>query len=132
MNILLKLRRKVGHGGFVPAGWRMAWYDSCRRAGIYYLAPFHWIVRALREFKYRLRIALRAPGTEGESIFEMQRKHFEQQRASEQYARGYTTGWHECFAKCLEEIEEELRRMDAVRDVDSLLAGLEKRRHASN
>jgi hypothetical protein len=90
------------------------------------------MVRAFREFKYRLRIALRAPDTEGESVLEMQRRHFDQQRASEQYARGYTAGWHECLANCLEEMEEELRRMDAAWDVDSLLAGLEKRRHASN
>jgi hypothetical protein len=62
----------------------------------------------------------------------MQRRDFERQRASEQYARGYAAGWHKCLAKCLEEMEEELRRMDVVWDVASILAGLEKRRHASN
>jgi hypothetical protein len=132
MNMFLKLGREVGHGGLVPRGWRMAWYDPCRRSGVYCPAPLHWVLRALREFNYRLRIALRAPDMEGERIFEMQRRHFEQQRAREQYARGYTAGWRECFAKCLEEMEEELRRVDAVWDVDNALARLKKRRHASN
>ncbi|MGC2422531.1 MAG: hypothetical protein WA405_12880 [Candidatus Acidiferrales bacterium] len=132
MNIPLKLGREMGHGGWIPRGWKMAWYDPCHRAGVYYPVPLHWVVRALREFNYRLRIALRAPVMECRQVFEMQRKQREQQRAAEQYTRGYLAGWHKCFAMCLEEMEEELKRTDVVWDIGSVLAELEKHSRMSN
>jgi hypothetical protein len=116
-----KVRKEVGHGGIVPAGWQMAWYEPRRRVGVYYPAPLHWIVRALREFRYRLRIAWRAPRLEGAQFFEMQRTHRERQRLAEEYARGYLTGWRECFHACVEAIEEEMADFEQAWDVGALL-----------
>lgn len=121
MRTILKLRREVGHGGNVPRGWRMAWYEPRRRVGVYYPAPLHWIARAVREFSYRLRIALRAPAIERAQVFEMQRTHRDRQRLVDEYARGYLVGWRECFHTCLEAVEEELTRTDDVWEIGGLL-----------
>jgi len=121
MNVFTQLRREVGHGGMVPRGWQMAWYEPKRRVGVYYPAPLNWVLRALREFSYRLRIALQAPGMERAEVFQMQRMHRERERLAEEYARGYLNGWHECFHACLEAVEEEIARVDEAFDVSSWL-----------
>jgi hypothetical protein len=126
MKLLTGLRREVGHGGTVPRGWHMAWYEPRRRIGVYYPAPLNWVVRGLREFSYRLRIALRAPRIEQVQVFEMQRTHRERQRLAEEYARGYMNGWRECFRTCLEAVEEELARVDEAFDVSSWVADMPK------
>ena len=106
------LRRELGPGGRVPRGFRMAWYEPRRRVGIYVPAPLHWALRVLREFAYRLRLALRAPAIERKQFFDMQRIHSERQRLADEYARGYLSGWRECFRACLEAVEEEIARAD--------------------
>jgi hypothetical protein len=119
MKLFTRLRREVGSGGIVPRGWQMAWYEPRRRIGVYYPAPLNWVLRALREFGYRLRIALRAPGMEHAQVFEMQRTHRERERLAEEYARGYMSGWHECFRACLDAVEDELARVDDAFDASS-------------
>ena len=91
----LKVRKEVSHGGVVPRGWQMAWYEPRRRVCVYYPAPLHWLLRAIREVVHRVREAVRAPCIERAEVFQMQRAHRE--RVAEEYARGYMAGWRECF-----------------------------------
>lgn len=100
----------------------MAWYEPRRRVGVYYPAPLHWLLRAWREFGYRLQLALRAPVRECAQVFEMQRAHRDRQRLAEEYARGYMAGWQECFAECLAAVESEITQVDEIWDVGGLLA----------
>ncbi len=110
MNTLLRLRKEVSHGGIVPRGWKLAWYEPRRRVGVYCPAPLHWIFRAARECIRRVRLALRAPTIECAEVFEMQRRHRHREHLAEEYSRGYLHGWHECFHVCLETVEEEVTR----------------------
>ena len=126
MSARSRLRREVGHGGMIPPGWRMAWYEPRRRIGVYYPPPLHWVLRALREFIYRLRAAVRAPEIECGQIFEMQRTHRDRQRMADEYARGYLIGWRECFHACLEAVEEELTRADDVWEIGALSVDTQK------
>jgi hypothetical protein len=121
MKILKELRREVGHGGTIPRGWQMAYYEPRRRIGVYYPAPLNWVIRGLREFSYRLHIAMHAPRIEQAQVFEMQRTHRERQRLAEEYARGYMNGWRECFRACLEAVEEEIARVDDAFDASTWL-----------
>ncbi len=121
MSDRVKLRREVGHGGMIPRGWRMAWYEPRRRVGVYYPSPLHWVLRVLREVFYRVRMALHAPEIECTQIFEMQRAHHDRQRLADEYARGYLAGWRECFHACLAAVEEELSRSGDVWEIGALL-----------
>jgi hypothetical protein len=104
----------------------MAWYEPRRRIGVYYPAPLHLALRALREFSYRLRVAIQAPRMEHADILAMQRSHRDRQRLAEEYARGYLVGWRECFDTCLAAVESEIARSDQIWDVGDLLAGTPK------
>ena len=121
MKMFRRLRKEVSLGGMVPRGWQMAWYEPRRRIGVYYPAPLNWVLRALRELGYRLWIALRAPGMEHAQVFEMQRTHRERERLAEEYARGYLSGWRECFRVCLDAVEDEMSRVDDAFDVSTWL-----------
>jgi hypothetical protein len=121
MSTLLKLRREVAHGGMIPWGWQMAWYEPRRRVGVYFPAPLHWVLRALREIAYRVRVAARAPGFECAQVFELQRAHRQRQHLADEYARGYMAGWNECFEACLVAVEEEISRSDELWDIGALL-----------
>jgi hypothetical protein len=116
------LRREVGHGGRIPPGWRMAWYEPRRRVGVYYPPPLHWLLRGARELFHRVRMAVRSPAVECLQIFEMQRTHRDRERLADEYARGYLVGWRECFQTCLAAVEEELGRSDQVWEIGALLA----------
>lgn len=122
MKTRFQVRREAGHGGAVPGGWRLAWYEPPRRVGIYYPAPLHWIVRGLRELSYRLRVALRAPRIERAQAFEMNRAHRDRQRLADEYARGYMRGWRECYDACLDAVEEEISRAGEAWEACNLLA----------
>jgi hypothetical protein len=122
----MRLRREVGHGGMIPRGWRMAWYEPRRRIGVYYPAPLHWVLRGVRELVYRLRAAVRAPEIECTQVFEMQRTHRERERMADEYARGYLIGWRECFHACLVAVEEELTRSDNAWEIGALLTDTPK------
>lgn len=128
MRMFSTWRKEVGNGGSVPRGWQMAWYEPRRRIGVYYPAPLNWVLRALRELEYRLRIALRAPVVECAQVFEMQRAHRERGRLAEEYARGYLSGWRECFRTCLDAVEEEIARVDDAFDASSWLPDVRKLR----
>jgi hypothetical protein len=119
VKILRRLRKEMGHGGIVPRGWQMAWYEPRRRIGVYFPAPLNWVLRAVREFSYRLGVALRAPGMERAQVFEMQRTHRERERLAEEYARGYMSGWRECFRACLDAVEDEIARVDEAFNISS-------------
>jgi hypothetical protein len=121
MNLFAGLRREVGHGGNVPAGYQLAWYEPRRRMGVYFPVPLHWVLRALREASHRLRMALRAPRIECSEVFQMQRAHRERERLAAEYARGYINEWRECFHVCLDAVEEEIDRVDEAWDVGSML-----------
>jgi hypothetical protein len=121
MNLFLKLRAEVAHGGKAPRCWRLAWYEPKRRLGVYFPSPLHLALRALRELAYRLRLAVRAPRIECAQVFELQRAHRHRQSIAEEYARGYTAGWHECFEACLVAVEQELTRSSELWEVGSLL-----------
>ncbi len=105
----------------MPSGYQLAWYEPKRRMGVYFPAPLHWLLRGLRELSHRLQIAVRAPRIECEEVFQMQRAHRERERLSEEYARGYISGWRECFHVCLDAVEEEIDRVDQAWDVGSML-----------
>lgn len=69
MKTLMQLRKEVSHGGVIPRGWRMAWYEPRQRLGVYYPAPLHWLARLLRELTHRVRVAVRSPGIELAEVF---------------------------------------------------------------
>lgn len=108
MNVFRSMRREIGHGGIVPPGWELAWYEPAHRLGVYYPAPLHWVLRILREIRYRVQIAMDAPGIERAQVFQMQRTHRERMRLAEEYSHGYMQGWRECFQACLEVVEGEI------------------------
>jgi hypothetical protein len=121
MKLFTGLRREVGHGGKVPAGYQLAWYEPRRRIGVYFPVPLHWALRALRELRHRLHLALRAPRIECSDVFQMQRAHRERELLAAEFARGYINGWRECFHVCLDAVEEEIERVDEAWDVGSML-----------
>jgi hypothetical protein len=108
--VRIRMRREAGHGGVIPRGWRMAWYEPRRRVGVYFPAPAHLICRACRELAHRWRAAMAAPTIERAEVFAMQREHRERERYADEYARGYLNGWRECFRACLDVVEEEFDR----------------------
>ena len=71
MKIAKSLRKEATHGGVIPAGWRLAWYEPKRRVGVYYPAPLNWILRVLRELHHRARLAVRALEEVGRRFGEM-------------------------------------------------------------
>ncbi len=121
-----KVRKEVSHGGVIPRGWQMAWYEPRRRIGVYYPAPLHWLLRGIREVVHRVREAVRAPAIERTEVFQMQRVHRERERLAEEYARGYMARWRECFQSCLSAVEEEIGRADDTWDVGSFLPAAPK------
>lgn len=99
------MRCELGHGAAPRRGWRMAWYEPRRRVGVFFPAPLHWLVRAIREFAWRMRLAWRAPTREQQDVFDLHRVQRERQKLAAEYARGYIQGWQECLAECIETLE---------------------------
>jgi hypothetical protein len=120
-----RFRREAGHGGVIPQGWRMAWYEPRRRVGVYFPAPLHWVFRVLRELLYRVRLAIAAPPVERADVFAMRREHSERERLADEYARGYLNGWRECFRACLDVVEDELDRSHDTWAAGAMLADIE-------
>jgi hypothetical protein len=132
MKIAKSVRKEVTHGGVIPRGWQLAWYEPRRRVGVYYPAPLHWIARVTRELLRRARLAMRAPGIEHEEVFQMQRLHKERERLADEYARGYLSGWRECFQTCLTAVEEEISHADRTWDIGAFLTDSTKRSAPEN
>jgi len=123
MKLQWIVRREVRHGGVIPHGCRMAWYEPQRRLGVYYPRPIHWLLRVVREVTYRARLAVSAPSLECREVFEMQRRHRERERLAEEYAQGYMVGWRECFQACLEVVEDEIGCVHDAYDVKGWFNG---------
>ena len=117
----IRFRKEAGHGGVVPRGSGMAWYEPRRHVGVYFPAPLHLIARAGREIAHRWRMALEAPEIERAEVFEMQRAHRERERLADEYARGYLNGWRECFSACLTVVEDEFERGQETWSAGALL-----------
>ena len=88
MKLLRGIRREVTHGGVVPHGWQMAWYEPRRRTGVYYPRPLNWLLRALRDFIYRVQLAVHAPRLECAQVFDMERLHRERERLAVEMRAG--------------------------------------------
>jgi hypothetical protein len=132
MNVRMKLRREVGHGGKIPRGWQMAWYEPRRRLGVYYPPPLNWVMRAPREIGYRVWLALHASVIECAQTFDLQRAHRVRERMADEYARGYLIGWRECFKTCMDAVHEEISRSDDVWEIGTLLTDTDKPPRPSN
>lgn len=85
--------------------------------------PLHWVGRMLREFRYRVNVALTAPTIEQEQVFELERAHRDRERLAEEYSKGYMAGWRECFEACLQAVEEEITDADEVWKMGAALTG---------
>jgi len=123
MSFAFKFRREAVDGAPVPRWWRMAWHQPARNTSVYYPIPLHWFLRVIREFAYRLRVALRAPRIEDSEVLAMQLANRDRQRFADEYARGYLAGWRECFQTCLDAVEQEIARADGIWGVGELLSG---------
>ena len=99
------LGRELTFGAPIPRGWRMAWYEPRRRVGIYFPAGLHWLMRAVREWAWRIGLAWNAHTRERHESEELQRVFRERQRLAEEYAGGYLAGWQECLEACVEALE---------------------------
>ncbi len=121
MSRRITLRRELAHGAPIPSGWRLAWYEPRRRVGIYYPAPLHWLLRLLRELRFRLRVAVNVPAIERVEVLELERAHGHRVRLADEYARGYMVGWRECFHACIEAVEDELAQTRDAWEIGALL-----------
>lgn len=132
MRISGNFRREITLGGITPRRWQIAWSEPRRGIAVYCPVPFHWILRAWREFSYRVGIALKAPAIEQEERIVMQREDQERQRIADEYSRGYMAGWRECFQTCVDAIEDEMAQSEKVWDIGTLLAGSDDSTRPSN
>jgi hypothetical protein len=123
MNCLNKLRKKMPEGGIVPPRWHRRRHEPQRQVGRYTTTPLQWVASVLREFHYRVHLAVTAPTIEQEKVCELQRAHQDRERLAEEYSKGYMAGWHECFEACLQAVEEEITNADEVWRMGAALAG---------
>jgi hypothetical protein len=121
MNISLCLRREIARGGKIPRGWRLAWHEPRRGVGIYFPLPIQYFLRAAREILYRLRLALSAPTIENAQTLLDHHTHRERQRFADEYARGFLSGWHECFDTCMQAVEEEVSNAGELWNVGDMV-----------
>ena len=110
MKRWLGFRRDWSLGSTRRPGWRLAWYEPRRQAGVYLPIPFHWIARGIREIGYRLKVAWSAPRLEVREYQEATRNFRDRERMAEEFARGYLCGWRECFDACKEAMSVEVAK----------------------
>lgn len=91
------LKCELGHGAQPRRGWRLAWYEPRRRVGVFLPTPLHRLARTIRELKWRIGVAWRAPTRERQDVFDLQRNQREKQKLASEFARGYLRGWEECI-----------------------------------
>jgi hypothetical protein len=84
-----------------------------------------WLARIVRELRYRLRIVLSAPSSAKAELAEKERVQSERNRLAEEYSEGYLAGWHECYAACLDAVEDELSNKCEIWAAGALLTGPE-------
>lgn len=100
-------KREVAEETPVPSGWRCAWREPKRGVMVCLRAPFHLIVRGRRALMWRVRVARHAASQEEQERWEMGIRVRERQRLAEEYARGYMSGWRECYEACQEAMAAE-------------------------
>lgn len=104
------LKCELAHGAEPRRGWKLAWYEPRRRVGVFLPMPLHLVARAIRELKWRLALAWRAPTRERQDVFDLQRVQREEQKLATEFARGYLRGWQECidaWAAAVETVTQE-------------------------
>lgn len=79
----------------------------------------------LEEIAYRWRLVISAPTRKRALEIEREVAFAQEHRLAEEYSRGYLEGWHDCYAACLDAVEEEASRRDDVWAVGELLIGPE-------
>jgi hypothetical protein len=99
----------------------MAWYEPRRRVGVYFPAPWHCVMRAWRELRYRWNLAWRAPSMERAEVFDMQRRHHERERLADEYGNGFMKGWQECYEACMGAVQAEMSDAEDVWEIGRLL-----------
>jgi hypothetical protein len=99
------LKFELGHSAEPRRGWRLAWYEPHRRVGVFFPVPLHWVARAVRELKWRIAVAWRAPTRERQDVFDLGRVERERQKLASEFARGYLRGWQECIDAWAEAVE---------------------------
>ncbi len=95
---------------------------ECSRANAQF-AGRSWCGRLALELTHRFRLALFAPTLRRSLSIERERAQAERERMAEEYARGYLDGWHECYAACLEAVEESASERRDIWAAGELLAG---------
>lgn len=83
----------------------------------------NWVDRLAAEVVHRCRIALFAPTIQRTLAIERERAHAEREKLAEEYAHGYLDGWHECYATCLEAVEESVAGKRDIWAAGELIAG---------
>ena len=89
---------------------------------MYFPTPLHWLMRGCRELGHRFGVAVHAPRIERAEALELQRLDRERRRLVDEYARGYLSGWRECFQSCLATLEEELSQTDDLREKEAWIS----------
>lgn len=84
-----------------------------------------WLRRTLNEVFYRFHIVMFAHTQVRAEELERERAYAERNRLAEEYAEGYLAGWHECYAACLNAVEEEIATTDEIWATGALLASPE-------
>jgi hypothetical protein len=79
----------------------------------------------LEEIVYRWRLVISAPTRKRALEIEREVAFAQQHRLAEEYSQGYLEGWHDCYAACLDAVEEEASRRDDVWAAGELLIGPE-------
>lgn len=82
-----------------------------------------WLRLFAAEVAHRCRLALFAPTIQRSLVIERERAHAEREKMAEEFARGYLDGWHECYAACLETVEESVSGQRDIWAAGELLAG---------
>jgi len=85
--------------------------------------PRSLIGRLTREVTYRWRLLWEAPSAARAYEMNSKTKYAERQRLVEEYARGYLEGWHECYAACLDAVEESVSQKSEIWAAGDLLSG---------
>lgn len=121
MSILADGQRGTAHGELEH--WRLIRQRSWRSKKAYIFTPARWIVRALRDWRYRIRIALTVQKLEDVQSQELRRAQEDRERLAHEYSQGYMAGWRECFDACLQAVEDEIASADDVWRMGAALTG---------
>jgi hypothetical protein len=123
MSILADGQRGTTRREFELEHWRLVRQRSWRSKRAYIFAPTQWIVRTLRDWRYRIRVALTLPKLEDVQSEQLRRAQEDRERLAHEYSQGYMAGWRECFDACLQAVEHEFASVDDVWRMGGALTG---------